>query len=178
MTRASASARGTTRASTPTSGCNSPARVAATRIQPITRTDAETSPTSANPTPSMTTALRTEDALSRSTAFRGGAAIGAYGTGVADEDRVIKADLDWRSVAVFLAGLVALIAFIGLVRGAGRPLTWIAIGTLLALSLDPLVSRLEARVGRRSVAVGTVLAGFLVAVVALVALFGPPAARQ
>jgi predicted PurR-regulated permease PerM len=97
---------------------------------------------------------------------------------VADEDRVIRADLDWRSVAVLLAAFVALVAFIGLVRSAGRPLTWIGIGTLLALALDPLVSRLEARVGRRSMAVGIVLGGLLLALFALVALFGPPAAEQ
>jgi predicted PurR-regulated permease PerM len=106
------------------------------------------------------------------------AAIAAYGTGVASDDEVIVADLDWRSVAVFLAAFVALAAFTSLVRGAGRPLTWIGIGTLLALALDPLVTRLERVVGRRSYAVGGVLTGFLLTVFALVALFGPPAARQ
>jgi predicted PurR-regulated permease PerM len=41
------------------------------------------------------------------------------------------------------------------------------------------VSRLQARVGgRRRIAVAVVLSGFLIAVVALAALFGPPAARQ
>ncbi|MCU1378951.1 MAG: hypothetical protein JWN29_1934 [Acidimicrobiales bacterium] len=116
--------------------------------------------------------------MSRSTALRGVGAIGAYGTGVADEDRVIRAELDWRSVAVFLAAFVALVAFTGLLRAAGRPLTWIIVGALLALALDPLVSRLEARCRRRSVAVGIVLAGFLVSLAALIALFGPPAAQQ
>jgi predicted PurR-regulated permease PerM len=91
---------------------------------------------------------------------------------------VIEADLDWRSVLVFLAGFVALLALGGLVGNASRTITWIGVGTLLALALDPLVSKLEGRVGRRSIAVGTVLAGFLLAVVALVGLFGPPAARQ
>jgi predicted PurR-regulated permease PerM len=114
----------------------------------------------------------------------------AYRTGVADDDpgiipaggasasEVIDVTLDWRSVAVFLAAFVALVAFTGLLGSAGRTLTWLAVGTLLALALDPLVTRLERRVGRRSVAVGTVLTGFLVAVFALVAVFGPPAARQ
>ena len=91
----------------------------------------------------------------------------------------IVVDLDWRSVAVFLAALVALAAFNGLVLGASRSLTWIGLGTLLALALDPLISRLQARVGgRRRVAVAVVLTGFLIAVGLLVALFGPPAARQ
>jgi predicted PurR-regulated permease PerM len=110
--------------------------------------------------------------------FRGEAIDSAYGTGVASDDEVIVADLDWRSVAVFLGAFVALVAITSLVRGAGRPLTWIGIGTLLALALDPLVSRLERVVGRRSYAVGVVLTGLLVTVFALVALFGPPAARQ
>jgi predicted PurR-regulated permease PerM len=91
---------------------------------------------------------------------------------------IIDADLSWRSVVVFLASFIVLAAFTGLVRDAGQPLTWIGVGTLLALALDPLVSRLEARVHRRAVAVGTVLAGFLLALLALIALFGPPVANQ
>jgi len=91
---------------------------------------------------------------------------------------VITADLDWRSVLVFLGAFVALVALNGLVHGAGKSLTWLAVGALVALALDPFVSRLQERVGRRSVAVGIVLAGFLVALFSLVALFGPPAARQ
>lgn len=126
----------------------------------------------------MSTARITDAALNRSVAFPGGLAIGAYRTGMADDDRVIRVDLDWRSVAVFLAAFVSLVALTGLVSNAGRPLTWVGVGALLALALDPFVSRLEARVGRRSIAVGVVLAGFLVALFALVALFGPPAARQ
>jgi predicted PurR-regulated permease PerM len=148
----------------------------------------------------MTTARITEVALSRSVAFRGGAAIGAYRTGVPVDDvggpegepaaatatvsdghppaPVLRADLDWRSVLWFLAAFVALAAVSGLVRNAGRPLTWIGVGSLLALALDPLVARLEGVIGRRSLSVGAVLTGFLLGVTALVALFGPPAAAQ
>ena len=92
---------------------------------------------------------------------------------------MLVVDLDWRSVGVFLLAFVAMTALFGLIRGASRSLTWIGLGSLLALALDPLVSRLQARVGgRRRIAVAVVLSGFLVAVVALAALFGPPAARQ
>lgn len=88
-------------------------------------------------------------------------------------------DLDWRSVAIFLGAFVALTAFAGLFRGASRSFTWIGLGTLLALALDPLVSRLQVRMrGSRRAAVGVVLTAFLIAVVALAALFGPSAARQ
>jgi len=107
----------------------------------------------------------------------------AYGTCVATDDRGtgqrFDVDLDWRSVAMFVGAFVAFIALTGLMRNAARSLTWIGLGTLLALALDPLVSRLEARVGgRRRVAVGIVLTGFVAALIALIALFGPPAARQ
>ena len=101
--------------------------------------------------------------------------MGAGSDGAGD---VIHADLDWRTVAWLLGAFAVLVGITTLVHAASRPLTWIGIGTLLALALDPMVSRLEARVGRRSIAVGIVLAGFLLAIVALVALFGPPATRQ
>lgn len=120
----------------------------------------------------------TDDVVSRSTAVRCGSGIATYGNSVADDERVIRAHLDWRSVAIFLAAFTGLLGFTALVRAAGQPLTWIAVGTLLALALDPFVSRLESRVGRRSFAVGIVLGAFLLAVLALVALFGPPAAKQ
>ena len=118
--------------------------------------------------------------------MRGLADNGAYRTGVPDRPEgatdgrdVIDVELDWRSIAMFLAAFVAFIALSGLLRHATRSLTWIGLGTLLALALDPLVTRLQARVGgRRPVAVGAVLTGFLLALAALVALFGPPAARQ
>src|SRR5438105_2216824 len=70
-------------------------------------------------------------------------------------------DLDWRSVAVALAALVFLIAVTGLVRSAPHTLTAIAVGTLLALALNPLVNAAERRVGgRRAPAVAIVLSGF------------------
>ena len=98
------------------------------------------------------------------------------GAGGAPE--VIVADLDWRGVAVFLAGFVGLIAITSLLHNAARSVTWVGLGTLLALALDPVVSRLERLGQRRSIAVGTVLSGFVLVVVLLVAVFGPPAARQ
>ena len=88
-------------------------------------------------------------------------------------------DLDWRSVLWVLGSFVALLALTGLVRGASRAFTWLVLGTLLALALDPLVSRLKERFGlRRWAAVSIVLASFLVAVAALAAVFGPAVARQ
>jgi len=88
-------------------------------------------------------------------------------------------DLDWRSVAVALAAFVVLVALTGLIRSAPHTLTSLAIGTLLALALNPLVSAAQRRVGgRRAPAVAIVLTGFTLSVVVLVALLGPPAVRQ
>lgn len=88
-------------------------------------------------------------------------------------------ELDWRSVAVALAAFVTLLALTGFVRGARDTMTSAAIGLLLALALNPLVSAVQARVGgRRAPAVGVVLIGFLLAVVALLAVLGPPTVRE
>jgi len=96
---------------------------------------------------------------------------------VARDDLVV--DLDWRSVLWVLGAFVALLALTGLVRGASRAFTWLILGTLLALALDPLVSRLKGRLGgQRWAAVAVVLFSFLAIVAALAAVFGPAVARQ
>ena len=64
-------------------------------------------------------------------------------------------------------------------RAASRSLTWLAIGALLALALNPVVLRTQARLKiRRSVAVGVVLSTFLGVIAGLVFLLGPPVASQ
>ena len=94
-------------------------------------------------------------------------------------DTVSVVDLDWRSVAWAMAAIVGLAAATGLVRSASRAITVLAIGTLLALALDPLVSRVEGHLrGHRTAAVAVVMAGFLAALVGAVALLAPPAIRQ
>ncbi|MFP5318108.1 MAG: AI-2E family transporter [Acidimicrobiia bacterium] len=88
-------------------------------------------------------------------------------------------DLDWRSVAWGMAAFVALVAATGLVRAAPRALTVLAVGTLLALGLDPLVTRVERRLGgRRALAVTVVMSGLLVAAGLIVALLAPRAIDQ
>jgi predicted PurR-regulated permease PerM len=96
--------------------------------------------------------------------------------GTAGAVRVV--DLDWRSVAWVLGAFVSLLALTGVVRGARDTFTSAVIGLLLALALNPLVSAVQSRVGRRAPAVALVLVGFLGAVVALLALLGPPAVRE
>jgi predicted PurR-regulated permease PerM len=92
---------------------------------------------------------------------------------------VTEVDLDWRSVMWAMAAFVALVAVTGLVRSASRAFTVLAIGTLLALALDPVVSRAQRGLnGHRTAAVTVVMVGFLAAVMAAVALLAPPAIRQ
>jgi predicted PurR-regulated permease PerM len=87
-------------------------------------------------------------------------------------------DLDWRSVAVVLAAFVSLLALTGIVRGARDTITSTVIGLLLALALNPLVSAVQGRIGRRAPAVAVVLVGFLAALAVLLAVLGPPAVRE
>jgi predicted PurR-regulated permease PerM len=152
----------------------------------MTRADAETIASPATVSASIATDRTTDRPLtcrrvrcaSATDAYRTGMSAPERGTSGADAD-VIEVDLDWRSVAMFIAAFVGFIALTGLVRNASRSLTWIGLGTLLALALDPLVSRLQGRVGgNRRAAVSVVLTVFLLVVVAIAALFGPPAARQ
>ncbi len=88
-------------------------------------------------------------------------------------------DLDWRSVAWVLAAFVALLAVTNLVRAAPRALTVLAIGTLLALALTPLVQAAQRRLrlGRPG-AVAAVVAGLVLLAVLAMVLLVPPAIRQ
>jgi predicted PurR-regulated permease PerM len=92
---------------------------------------------------------------------------------------VEEVDLDWRSVAWGMGAFVLLLAATGLVRTAARAITVLAIGTLLALALDPLVTRLQqAFRGHRTAAVTVVMTGLLAVTVTAIALLAPPAIDQ
>src|SRR5262245_5422840 len=95
------------------------------------------------------------------------------------ERRTIVVDLDWRSVVVAVALSLVLVLAAGLVRSAARTVTWVVIGGLLALALNPLVSAVQRRLHcRRGVGVAIVLVAFVAVVTLVVLAFGPPAARQ
>ncbi len=88
-------------------------------------------------------------------------------------------DLDWRSLAALAVAVSGLVVVTGLARSVPRTLAALAVGSILTLGLDPLVSKLAARIGgRRGVALAAVLAGFVAAVVLVGVLLVPPAARQ
>ena len=71
-----------------------------------------------------------------------------------------EVDLDWRSVAWVMGAFVALVAATNLVRVAPRAITVLAVGTLVALALTPLVGPPSgASTCRRPGAVAVVVAG-------------------
>ena len=94
-------------------------------------------------------------------------------------EEVLRVDLDWRSAALACVGVVGLVAVFAIASATSRTLTWVAIGLLLALAMDPLVDRIEQVLGlRRGVAVSCVLAGFFLALTLVALLLGPETARQ
>ena len=99
--------------------------------------------------------------------------------GAGPEATVREVDLDWRSVAWVLGAFVGLLAVTNLIRTAPRAVTVLAIGTLLALALTPLVTAAQRRLhlGRPG-AVAAVVAGLVLVAVAAMALLVPPAIRQ
>jgi predicted PurR-regulated permease PerM/uncharacterized membrane protein len=95
------------------------------------------------------------------------------------QQRTRDVDLDWRSVVWVMAAFVALLAVTALIRGAPRAITVLAVGTLLALALDPLVGRVTRRLGEhRAVAVAAVMLGFLSLAALALFLLVPPAIDQ
>lgn len=140
--------------------------------------------------PRRATAVTTERGVNRSRTVTSRSGTGPYSTGVVsptgaippDSGRrrpTVEYDLDWRSVLVFLGAFVALVALGGLIRSAPRTLTTLAVATMLALALNPVVTLVERRARvRRAVAVALVLTGFSAAVAVIALLLVPPAVRQ
>jgi predicted PurR-regulated permease PerM len=123
----------------------------------------------------------------RSRSVGWGATIGRYSNGVPDASGdhgaarvpVREVDLDWRSVLVVLAAFVGLLALTGLIRSIPRTTTALIVGLVLALALNPIVAAIQRQAKvRRVVAVGMVLAGFVLSVVVVAFLLVPPAIRQ
>jgi predicted PurR-regulated permease PerM len=88
-------------------------------------------------------------------------------------------EFDARTYAVLGLSLGGAYMLLALFTAASRTFTWLVIGTLLALALDPLVGAVQRRfrVGRRN-AVGVVFGGFVVFAVGAGALLVPRAADQ
>src|SRR3954451_22573840 len=177
MTTAVARPRGMRRASRPTSGWRSPATVAATRIHPMTRCAAATRASRPRVAPNMATPSIAERAEIRSRSRGTGATISVQYRSVTPATREV--DLDWRSVVWVMVAFVGLLAVTALIRGAPRALTVLAVGTLLALALDPLVVRVDRRFpGGRGAGVVLVIFGLFAAACVIAALLVPRAIDQ
>jgi len=99
--------------------------------------------------------------------------------GAVDAPEELRVELDWRSMALACGGIVALAAAFAVASATSRTLTWVVIGTLLAMALDPLVDRVEQKYDlRRGVAVAGVILAFLASVVLAAFLLGPETSRQ
>ena len=94
------------------------------------------------------------------------------------ERPIVRMDLDWRTSALVAAALVGVLAVFSAARGARGALTWIVLGTLFALALEPIVTRLERIVHRRWAAVGVVTLAGAALTVAVAVLVIPIAARE
>lgn len=88
-------------------------------------------------------------------------------------------DLDVRTSVAIVASIMLMLTVFAVARSTRQTLTWIAIGTLLALALNPVVDAIGRRAKcRRSVAVSLVAVGAVAALAGLVFLLGPPAVRE
>jgi predicted PurR-regulated permease PerM len=98
---------------------------------------------------------------------------------VADRRRDRVVDLDWRTILAVPTAVLGLFAVFAFVRDTRQTMTWIVIGTVLAVALDPVVDMVQRRmVVRRGVAVGLVGGVVVSTGVAIVIFLGPPAVRE
>lgn len=88
-------------------------------------------------------------------------------------------DLDGRTFVLVVLGVLAAFAVAAVARLAPDVLTQVAVGTLLALALDPLVLGVRRRRSwGRSAAVAVVGAGLVGALALVMVVLGPPAVDQ
>jgi predicted PurR-regulated permease PerM len=91
----------------------------------------------------------------------------------------LRVRLDWRSFVWIVLAVLGALAVLALFRNTTTMLTRIGIGVLVALALDPLVDKLQARFGmRRGFAVAIVAAGVLGLATLLVLVLGPRAVDE
>ena len=190
-----ATARGTCALRRVTAGERRLATTPLASTHPSTRVEELNTCSATSPKPSRATAATTDrgvmsslvGARRRSDGVVGPFGIDRYSSGVPpdgigardEEPDVSVVDLDPRSILALLLSLFTLTLLTALARAASRTLTWLAIGALVALALNPVVLRTQDRLKiRRSVAVGVVLSTFLGVIAGLVFLLGPPVANQ
>lgn len=88
-------------------------------------------------------------------------------------------EFDWRSLLAVFASFVALVTLRALIHEVPRTLTALAVSTILALALHPLVLATQRRLRcNRTAAITTVVVGFIAVIVVLSVVLVPPAVRQ
>ncbi|MGE0881812.1 MAG: AI-2E family transporter [Acidimicrobiia bacterium] len=95
------------------------------------------------------------------------------------EPATVVYDVDIRTSIVIAGSILLMLAVFMLARSTRQTLTWISIGTLLALALNPIVDAISGRARcRRGVAVALVAIAAMTALLGVVFLLGPPAVRE
>jgi putative heme transporter len=93
--------------------------------------------------------------------------------------RRLVVELDLWSIVSFIAALLLVLLVVAIFRGATDMITKLAVGVLIALALDPLIRGLQERLRlSRSIAVGIVSSGLLLAFAGIAVLLGPAAVRE
>src|SRR5689334_13343318 len=91
----------------------------------------------------------------------------------------IVVDIEPTTLAALAAAFVALVAVIALVGSAPRTVTALGVASILAIALDPVVTRISERIGaRRGVAVALLALAAAVAASLAAALIAPPTYHQ
>ena len=86
---------------------------------------------------------------------------------------------DWLTFVTVVVALITVMVVLGVFRGASTMFTRMAVGLIIALALDPLVGRIERRLGvRRGIAVALVALGVIGVVVLITVVLAPRAVAQ
>jgi predicted PurR-regulated permease PerM len=97
------------------------------------------------------------------------------------EEPRVRWRIDARTVLYVAVAVLAALAFLATARGTSTMLTRIAIGVLIALALDPVVDRIEKRLGaRRRRGIAVTIVGVVIILVAglVVVVLGPRAVNE
>ena len=124
---------------------------------------------------SPNTTASAERTDSRTRLVRELSAIGSYDTEVPEREAGSSIDLDPRSALPLAVAFAVLAITVWFVRSIPRTLAALAIATLFALALNPLVERLKRRTGwhRRTAAGAVLITVALIAIVAVGAMTAP-----
>jgi predicted PurR-regulated permease PerM len=89
------------------------------------------------------------------------------------------AQLDLTSFGAFVAGLLAALALIAIFRSSPSTITKVSVGIIIALALDPVITRFQHRFKWTRVRAVVVIAlGLTIVFAGVIVVLGPPAVRE